>query len=225
LTPAKLRQAATIQNVDYRTARGLDRSLFQSLATSQWIRDCNHLAIVGPTGTGKSWLACALGNKACRDGFAVLYKRASRLFADLIQARGEGRLPPHHLIILTIAKMESAGPSRSRRQRAPKPHIAAPDPRESTTTSPYLGAAARAQRPSSTLPAFHEKGESMPAAPVSFAAARGSRAKEIKRAIDCDIPDFPYHKYAELIGLKGIFVETQTKWARPGTRRCRAIVR
>ena len=58
----------------------------------QWVRDCNHLAIVGPTGTGKSWLACALGNKACRDGFSVLYKRASRLFADLAQARGEGRL-------------------------------------------------------------------------------------------------------------------------------------
>ena len=83
LTSAKLRQAATIENVDYRTARGLDRSLFQTLATCQWIRDHNHLVIVGPTGTGKSWLACALGNKACRDGFSVLYKRASRLFADL----------------------------------------------------------------------------------------------------------------------------------------------
>nr|WP_249815537.1 ATP-binding protein [Bradyrhizobium sp. 168] len=90
LSSAKLRQAAAIENVDYRTARGLDRSLFQNLATSQWIRD--HLVIVGPTGTGKSWLACALGNKACRDGFSVLYKRASRLFADLAQARGEGRL-------------------------------------------------------------------------------------------------------------------------------------
>jgi DNA replication protein DnaC len=92
LTAAKLRQAATIENVDYRASRGLDRSLFQTLATSQWVRDCNHLAIIGPTGTGKSWLACALGNKACRDGFSVLYKRASRLFADLAQARGEGRL-------------------------------------------------------------------------------------------------------------------------------------
>ena len=92
LTNAKLRQAAAIENVDYRTARGLDRSLFQNLATSQWIRDCNHLVIVGPTGTGKSWLACALGNKACRDGFSVLYKRVPRLFADLAQARGEGRL-------------------------------------------------------------------------------------------------------------------------------------
>ena len=92
LSNAKLRQAASIENVDYRTARGLDRSLFQNLATSQWIRDCNHLVIVGPTGTGKSWLACALGNKACRDGFSVLYKRVPRLFADLAQARGEGRL-------------------------------------------------------------------------------------------------------------------------------------
>ena len=92
LTNAKLRQAATIENVDYRSARGLDRSLFQNLATGQWIHDCNHLVIVGPTGTGKSWLACALGNKACRDGFSVLYKRVPRLFADLAQARGEGRL-------------------------------------------------------------------------------------------------------------------------------------
>jgi len=80
------------QNVDYRTARGLDRSLFQSLATCQWIREHNHLVVVGPTGTGKSWLACALGNRACRDGFSVLYKRVPRLFADLAQARGEGRL-------------------------------------------------------------------------------------------------------------------------------------
>lgn len=63
-----------------------------NLVTCQWIRDANHLVIVGPTGTGKSWLACALGNKACRDGFSVLYKRTSRLFADLAQARGEGRL-------------------------------------------------------------------------------------------------------------------------------------
>ncbi len=56
------------------------------------MREHQHLAITGPTGTGNSWLACALGHKACRDGFSVLYKRAPRLFADLTQARGEGRL-------------------------------------------------------------------------------------------------------------------------------------
>ena len=89
---AKLRQAAAVENVDYRTSRGLDRTLFQTLTTCQWIRDHHHLTIVGPTGTGKSWLACALGHKACRDGFSVVYKRAPRLFADLAQARGEGRI-------------------------------------------------------------------------------------------------------------------------------------
>ncbi len=56
------------------------------------MREHQHLAITGPTGTGKSWIACALGHKACRDGFSVIYKRAPRLFADLAQARGEGRL-------------------------------------------------------------------------------------------------------------------------------------
>jgi DNA replication protein DnaC len=92
LTAARLRQAATIETIDYRTSRGLDRALFQTLATSQWVRQHNHLVIVGPTGTGKSWLACALANKACRDGFSVLYKRAPCLFSELAQARGEGRL-------------------------------------------------------------------------------------------------------------------------------------
>jgi DNA replication protein DnaC len=92
LQVAKLRQAASVENVDYRSPRGLDRALFQTLATSQWVREHQHLAITGPTGTGKSWLACALGHRACRDGFSVLYKRAPRLFADLAQARGEGRL-------------------------------------------------------------------------------------------------------------------------------------
>jgi DNA replication protein DnaC len=92
LQVAKLRQAASVENVDYRSPRGLDRALFQTLATGQWVREHQHLAITGPTGTGKSWLACALGHRACRDGFSVLYKRAPRLFADLAQARGEGRL-------------------------------------------------------------------------------------------------------------------------------------
>jgi len=92
LKVAKLRQAAVVENVDYRASRGLDRALFQALITCQWIRDHQHLTLVGPTGTGKSWLACALGHKACREGFSVLYKRAPRLFADLAQARGEGRI-------------------------------------------------------------------------------------------------------------------------------------
>jgi DNA replication protein DnaC len=93
LRAARLRQAAVVEDVDFRAPRGLDRGLFQKLATCQWIRDHQHLAVVGPTGIGKSWIACALGHKACREGFSVLYKRTPRLFADLAQARGEGRLP------------------------------------------------------------------------------------------------------------------------------------
>jgi DNA replication protein DnaC len=92
LRHARLRQSAVVEDTDLRTPRGLDRGLFQTLATCAWIRDSQHLLIGGPTGVGKSWLACALGHKACREGFSVLYKRAPRLFADLATARGEGRL-------------------------------------------------------------------------------------------------------------------------------------
>jgi DNA replication protein DnaC len=92
LNLARLRQNAVVEDADLRTPRGLDRGLFQSLTTCAWIRDSHHVLIGGPTGVGKSWLACALGHKACRDGFSVLYRRAPRLFADLATARGEGRL-------------------------------------------------------------------------------------------------------------------------------------
>ena len=67
--------------------------MFLKLAGCDWIRQCQHLVIGGPTGTGKSWLACALGHKACREGFSVIYRRAPRLFVELATARGEGRLP------------------------------------------------------------------------------------------------------------------------------------
>src|SRR6202051_2881759 len=92
LSHARLRQAAVVEDTDFRTPRVLDRALFHKLAGCDWIRHSQHLVIGGPTGTGKSWLACALGHKACRDGFSVLYRRAPRLFADLATARGEGRL-------------------------------------------------------------------------------------------------------------------------------------
>lgn len=88
---AKLRHDACVEDVDYRAARGLDRSLFLHLATSSWIRDHQNLIITGPAGVGKSWLACALGQKACRENMSVLYQRMPRLFAALALGRGDGR--------------------------------------------------------------------------------------------------------------------------------------
>jgi DNA replication protein DnaC len=92
LSQARLRQNAVVEDTDFRAPRGLDRALFHTLAGCDWIRHSQHLVISGPTGVGKSWLACALGHKACREGFSVLYRRAPRLFAELAVARGEGRL-------------------------------------------------------------------------------------------------------------------------------------
>jgi DNA replication protein DnaC len=90
---ARLRQNAVVEDADFRTPRGLDRALFHKLAACDWVRHSQHLVISGPTGVGKSWLACALGHKACREGFSVVYRRAPRLFGELATARGEGRLP------------------------------------------------------------------------------------------------------------------------------------
>src|SRR5271154_4613247 len=87
---ARLRQPATVEDVDYRAPRGLDRALFQKLANGEWIDAHDNLILCGSTGVGKSWLACALGHKACRDNRSVLYQRVPKLFADLALARGDG---------------------------------------------------------------------------------------------------------------------------------------
>ncbi|WP_164813805.1 IS21-like element helper ATPase IstB [Sinorhizobium medicae] len=88
---AKLRHQATPEDVDYRADRGLDRALFMKLLGGDWINAHDNPAICGPSGVGKSWLACALGHKACRDDRSVLYQRVPRLFAQLALARGDGR--------------------------------------------------------------------------------------------------------------------------------------
>src|ERR1700694_3448864 len=88
---ARLRHQAAVEDVDYRAARGLDRALFQALTAGRWIEEAQNLIIEGPAGVGKSWLACALGHKACRDNRSVLYQRAPRMFSDLALARGDGR--------------------------------------------------------------------------------------------------------------------------------------
>ena len=88
---ARLRHVASVEDVDYRAVRGLDRALFLKLAGGDWIRARQNLLITGPCGVGKSWLACALGHKACRDDFSVAYHRLPRLFAALALARSDGR--------------------------------------------------------------------------------------------------------------------------------------
>lgn len=88
---AKLRHAASIEDVDYRAARGLDRTLFLRLTACDWVREHRHLILTGPAGVGKSWLACALGQKACRENLSVLYQRGPRMFAALALGRGDGR--------------------------------------------------------------------------------------------------------------------------------------
>jgi DNA replication protein DnaC len=88
---ARLRQQAAVEDVDYRAARGLDRALFQKLASGSWIDAHDNLIICGPTGIGKSWLACALGHRACRDNRSTLYQRVPKLFGELALARGDGR--------------------------------------------------------------------------------------------------------------------------------------
>ena len=88
---ARLRHPASVEDVDYRVARGLDRALFLKLATCDWIREHRNVLMTGPCGVGKSWLSCALGHKACRENLSVLYHRMPRLFAALALARGDGR--------------------------------------------------------------------------------------------------------------------------------------
>ena len=88
---ARLRHSASIEDVDYQTPRGLDRALFLKLSACGWIAERRNLLVTGASGLGKSWLACALGHKACRENIAVLYTRMPRLLADLAIAHGDAR--------------------------------------------------------------------------------------------------------------------------------------
>lgn len=90
LQVARLREAACIEDVNFRAKRNLDRSVFLRLAAGDWIRQHEVTLLVGPTGTGKTWLACALGHSACRHGHVVRYVRLPRLLSELATARGDG---------------------------------------------------------------------------------------------------------------------------------------
>lgn len=91
LRRAHLKLSATAEDIDFRSPRGLDRSLFQSLLAGDWITHHQNVLLTGPTGVGKTYLACALANQACRQGASALYFRLPRLLQDLATARGDGR--------------------------------------------------------------------------------------------------------------------------------------
>jgi DNA replication protein DnaC len=91
LRKARLRQDGCIEDIDFRHPRGLDKSLVMRLADCQWIKERNNLIITGPTGVGKTYLACAFAQKACREGYSTLYLRTTKLFEDLALAKGDGR--------------------------------------------------------------------------------------------------------------------------------------
>ena len=91
LKAAKLRLSACIEDLDFRPDREIDRSQVMALASNHWVRGKQNILITGPTGAGKSYLACALAQKACRDGHTTFYQRTPRLFHELAVARHDGR--------------------------------------------------------------------------------------------------------------------------------------
>ena len=78
LQSAKFKERGVIEDIDYQHPRGLDRKLMRTLSASEWVRQHQNVLLIGPTGIGKTWLACALAQKACRDGFSVMHKRTDR---------------------------------------------------------------------------------------------------------------------------------------------------
>jgi len=103
LRAAKLKQNTAIEDIDFKSPRGLDRSLILKLADCDWVAAHLNVLITGPTGVGKTWLACALAHKACREGYSALYARIPRLLQELDVGRADGR---YAKIIRQLGKTE-----------------------------------------------------------------------------------------------------------------------
>jgi DNA replication protein DnaC len=103
LRNARFRQEASIEDIDYQHPRGLAKAVMLDLASCRWIAAHQNVVFTGLTGVGKSYLACALGHKACREGHTVVYRRTSRLLDELAQARADGS---HFNLLRRLAKTE-----------------------------------------------------------------------------------------------------------------------
>lgn len=103
LRAANLRLSACLEDLEYKPARGLDKAVIASLATSVWLQRARNVIIEGKTGVGKTFLACALAQQACRNGYKALYIRAPALFEDLALARADGR---YKSVVASIAKKD-----------------------------------------------------------------------------------------------------------------------
>ena len=90
LRQARLKQQACLEDIDYQATRGLDKALLLKLSDCQWVKKSLNILITGPTGVGKSWIACALAQKACREGYTAWYQRLPRLLQELPLAKGDG---------------------------------------------------------------------------------------------------------------------------------------
>jgi len=95
--------AACIEDISYKYPRALVKAVINEMASSRWVATHRNVIITGPTGIGKSYIACALGNQACRDGYSVLFRRASRLYDELAQTRADGTQP---LLLKRLAKAD-----------------------------------------------------------------------------------------------------------------------
>ncbi|MCD6526627.1 MAG: IS21-like element helper ATPase IstB [Desulfuromonas sp.] len=103
LKKAKLRHCCCVEDLNFKASRGLDKTLILSLAACTWIARGINVLICGPTGVGKSYLACALAHKACLEGYSVLYLRLPRLFEELRLAKADGR---YGKLMLSYAKTD-----------------------------------------------------------------------------------------------------------------------
>jgi DNA replication protein DnaC len=104
LRNGRLQGAACVEDIDYRTARGLDRQVVRSLTQeSAWVREHQNLFLIGPTGIGKTWLARAFAQKACRDGYTALFQKAAELFRGLATSRADGS---HSKMLYQLARVE-----------------------------------------------------------------------------------------------------------------------